>query len=226
MQEFKITKKFFDLKDLDYAAFQSKLTPGIPPEHFIGIRMPLMRKLAKEYIKDPECVQFLNRLPHKYYEENMLHGLLIEQIRDYDECIKQLDIFLPYVDNWAVCDVMSPKVFKRNTNRLIDDINRWIASRHTYTIRFGIGMLMRYYLEDLFKPEYLSLVASVRSDEYYVKMMIAWFFATALAKQYKKTVPYIESKVLDDWTHRKTIQKACESYRISDEQKKYLKTLK
>ncbi|MGI6280424.1 MAG: DNA alkylation repair protein [Acutalibacteraceae bacterium] len=226
MQEFKITKKFFDLKDLDYAAFQSKLTPGIPPEHFIGIRMPLMRKLAKEYIKDPECVQFLNRLPHKYYEENMLHGLLIEQIRDYDECIKQLDIFLPYVDNWAVCDVMSPKVFKRNTNRLIDDINRWIASRHTYTIRFGIGMLMRYYLEDLFKPEYLSLVASVRSDEYYVKMMIAWFFATALAKQYEKTVPYIESKVLDDWTHRKTIQKACESYRISDEQKKYLKTLK
>lgn len=221
-----IQDRLFELQDKEYAAFQSKLTPTVAPEKFIGVRVPLARKLAKAYIKETESAEFLKILPHKYYDENMLHGLLISEIKNYDECISLVDKFLPYVDNWAVCDIMSPKIFKKNKSRLIDKIKEWSSLSHTYTCRFGLEMLMSHYLDDDFKPEYLDIPASVKSDEYYVNMMIAWFFATALAKQWDCAICYIEQNRLDVWVHNKTIQKSCESYRITDEQKKYLKTLK
>jgi 3-methyladenine DNA glycosylase AlkD len=171
-------------------------------------------------------MEFLHQLPHKYYDENMLHGLLISLIKDYDECIRLTDEFLPYIDNWAVCDIMSPKVFAKHKDELLVKILEWSKSEHTYTCRFGLEMLMTYFLDKDFKPEYLEIPASVRSEEYYVKMMVAWFFATALAKQWDATLPYIENKTLAPWTHNKTIQKACESYRVTDEHKQILKGLK
>lgn len=217
------TEELFLLKDESYGDFQAKLTPGIPRELFIGVRVPEVRKLSKKAIKAPECEAFIKSLPHKYYDENMLHGLIVSEMKDYDECIKATDEFLPYVDNWAVCDIMSPKIFKKNKDRLLDKIKQWIASDKTYTCRFGIEMLMSFYLDDDFKPEYLEFPAKVHSEEYYVNMMIAWFFATALAKQWDETVIYIEEQRLDKWVHNKTIQKARESNRITDEQKEYLK---
>lgn len=219
-------KRLFELQDKEYADFQAKLTPTVPRESFIGVRVPLVRKLAKELIKDPYCEEFLNTLPHKYYDENMLHGLLISEMKDYDEVIKKLDLFLPYVDNWAVCDIMSPKVFKKYKDELLVEVKRWAKSSDTYTCRFGIEMLQTHFLDNDFKAEYLEIPAVVRSEEYYVNMMIAWFFATSLTKQWDATVPYIEKQKLDKWTHNKTIQKARESYRITDEQKKYLNTFK
>ena len=168
----------------------------------------------------------MKNLPHKYYEENNLHGFLIERIKDYDECIAEVNMFLPYVDNWATCDMMAPKIFKSHKDRLLAEIKKWIKSEYTYTIRFGIGMLMRFFLDEDFKEEYLGLVSGVFSDEYYVNMMRAWFFATALAKQYESTLPYIEKGTLDRWTQNKTIQKAVESRRIPEEQKTYLRNLK
>ena len=221
-----LTEKLFLLKDDEYAVFQSKLTPGIPPEAFIGVRVPVLRKFAKEYKNDPSSADFLKALPHRYYDENMLHALLISEMKDYDEIICYLDAFLPYVDNWAVCDIMSPKALKKHTAELFLKIKEWTESQHTYTCRFGIEMLMSFYLDDNFNPECLRLPASVHSEEYYVRMMVAWYFATALAKQWEATVPYIEKGILDEWTHNKTIQKAIESYRITNEQKEYLKTLK
>lgn len=221
-----IQKRLFELSDKKYADFQAKLTPTVEKEKFIGVRVPNVRKLAKEYIKDENHKEFLSALPHKYYDENMLHGLLVSEIKDYDECIRQTDIFLPFVDNWAVCDIMSPKVFKKNKQKLLPEILRWISSNKTYICRFGIEMLMSHFLDSDFKPEYLKAVAKVKSDEYYVNMMIAWFFATALAKQWDETVKYIENGVLDTWTHNKTISKAVESYRITDSQKEYLRGLK
>lgn len=221
-----VQNELFELRDEEYAAFQAKLTPTLPPEKFIGVRVPVLRKFAKEYFKNPEHVEFMNELPHKYYDENMLHGLLIEQIKDYDECIKQIDLFLPYVDNWAVCDIMSPKILKKHKDSLILKIREWSACEKTYSCRFGMEMLMSHFLDEDFKVEYLEIPASVKSEEYYVNMMIAWFFATALTKQWDSTVPYIENRKLEKWTHDKTIQKACESYRITDEQKKYLRKLK
>ncbi|MCQ2530502.1 MAG: DNA alkylation repair protein [Lachnospiraceae bacterium] len=221
-----LQKRLFELQDKKYAEFQSKLTPSVDPSLFIGVRVPMVRKFAKEYMKEPEHEKFLKTLPHKYYDENMLHGLLVEQIKDYDECIKAVDAFLPYVDNWAVCDIMSPKVFKKNRKKLMEKIPEWIQSEKTYTCRFGIEMLMSHFLDEDFQPEYLELPAAVRSEEYYVNMMTAWFFATALAKQWEAAIPYIENEKLDKWTHNKTIQKACESYRITEEQKAYLRTLK
>lgn len=220
------TEKLFEFKDEEYGDFQAKLTPGIPRELFIGVRVPEVRKLAKTLVKEPETDDFLNSLPHKYYDENMLHGLLVSEIRDFDECVKEVDKFLPYVDNWAVCDIMSPKVFKKNKTALLKKIKEWSASKETYTCRFGMEMLMSYFLDEDFKAEYLNIPASVHSDEYYVNMMIAWFFATALAKQWDETVKYIEDNRLDTWVHNKTIQKARESRRVTDEQKDYLKTLK
>ena len=214
------------LQDKQYAAFQAKLTPGVPEDSFIGIRVPVLRKFAKEFAKEAECEYFLRQLPHEYYDENMLHGLLISQIKDYEECIRLTDSFLPYVDNWAVCDIMSPKVFAKHKEELLAKIKTWSLSSHVYTCRFGIETLMTHYLDKEFKAEYLEIPASVRSDEYYVKMMVAWFFATALAKQWEATIPYIEQKRLTPWTHNKTIQKSIESYRISSEQKEYLRTLK
>lgn len=218
--------RLFALQDKAYAAFQAKLTPGIPFESFIGIRIPALRAFAKEYIKESEHEVFWQQLPHRYYDENMLHGLLISLEKDYDKAVQLTDAFLPYVDNWAVCDIMSPKVFAKHKVELMSKIKTWSASSHTYTCRFGIEMLMSHFLDKDFEPEYLEIPAAARSEEYYVKMMVAWFFATALAKQWDATIPYLLERRLAPWTHNKTIQKAIESYRITPEQKEYLRRLK
>lgn len=221
-----IYEELFNLKDDKYADFQCKLTPGVEREQFIGVRVPLVRKLAKKIYTSGDYEDFLEELPHKYFDENMLQGLIISEYKDYDSCVEAVDRFLPYVDNWAVCDIMSPKVFKKNKDRLLDKIKLWIESEHTYTCRFGIEMLMSHYLEENFKEEYLDMVAKVESGEYYVNMMIAWYFATALAKQWDSTIKILEAKKLSEWVHNKTIQKARESYRITDSQKEYLKSIK
>ena len=221
-----IQKKLFKMQDLGYRDFHSKLMPTIDKETIIGVRVPILRRLAKELFKNGEYMYFLNDLPHKYYEENNLHSLLIMQIKSYDECLAETERFLPYVDNWATCDTLRPKVFKTHLSQLLPEINLWINSGEVYTVRFGIEMLMCHYLDDKFKTEYADLVASVKSEEYYVNMMVAWYFATALAKQYNSILPYIEKDILPIWVHNKTIQKAVESYRITKEQKAYLKTLK
>ena len=221
-----IQKKLFKMQDLGYRDFHSKLMPTIDKETIIGVREPILRRLAKELFKNGEYMYFLNDLPHKYYEENNLHSLLIMQIKSYDECLAETEGFLPYVDNWATCDTLRPKVFKKHLSQLLPEINLWINSGEVYTVRFGIEMLMCHYLDDKFKTEYADLVASVKSEEYYVNMMVAWYFATALAKQYNSILPYIEKDILPIWVHNKTIQKAVESYRITKEQKAYLKTLK
>lgn len=222
----KVLDKLFELQDKKYADFHGKLIPHIPREKIIGVRVPNMRKLAKEYSKSEESKVFLNDLPHKYYDENLLHGMLISEIKDYDKCINKLDKFLPYVDNWAVCDTISPKVFKRSREKLLGKIKIWISSKETYVCRFGILMLMKHFLDDYFTPEYLENVADIEFDEYYLKMMIAWFFATALSKHWNETIVYLERKKLDVWVHNKAIQKARESYRITTQQKEYLKSLK
>lgn len=221
-----IQTKLFELSDEKYADFQAKLTPTVDRELFIGVRVPELRKLAKVLMKEPDHEAFINELPHKYYDENVLHGMMISEIKDFGQCIEAVDRFLPYVDNWAVCDTMSPKVFKKHKEELMEKIVEWSASDKTYTCRFGMGMLMKYFLDEDFSPEYLEIPAKVVSEEYYVNMMIAWFFATALAKQWDASIPYIEERRLSDWVHRKTIQKACESYRVTDEQKAYLRSLK
>ncbi|MGP1616778.1 DNA alkylation repair protein [Peptostreptococcus stomatis] len=221
-----IYKELEAIKEEEYAAFQARLIPSIEPSTIMGVRVPKLRALAKSYIKDQECQDFLVSLPHAYYDENMLHGILVSEIKDFDTCIDKLEAFLPYVDNWAVCDIMSPKVFKKHKEELLDKIKIWISSDQTYTCRFGLEMLMTHFLDDDFKPDYLDLVAGLRSQEYYVNMMIAWFFATALTKQWEASLPYIEARSLDDWTHNKAIQKARESLRISKERKDYLKGLK
>lgn len=221
-----ILDELFKLRDEKYAEFQSKLTPSVDRNKFIGVRVPEVRKLAKIYMKDEKAKEFLKILPHKYYDENMLHGLLISEIKDYNLCIKEVDRFLPYVDNWAVCDIMSPKVFKKNKDRLIEKIEVWSKSKDVYTCRFGIEMLMSHFLDEDFKAEYLEIPSKIDSDEYYIQMMIAWFFATALAKRWNETIKYIEKERLSKWVHNKTIQKARESNRITNEQKEYLKSLK
>lgn len=219
-----IQEKLFELQDKEYAKFQSKLTPTLDVQTFIGVRVPECRKLAKELYKNnpTEVDAFFRSLPHKYYDENMLHGLLISEIKDFDLCLKELRAFLPYVDNWAVCDIMSPKCFKKHKAELIPVIKNWAKSAEVYTIRFGLEMLMSHFLDEDFKAEYLEIAASVKSEEYYVNMMIAWFFATALTKQWDSTIGYIENRALSPWVHNKTIQKARESYCISDERKQYL----
>ena len=219
----KIQKDLFALADPGYRDFHAKLMPTISKETIIGVRTPALRNYAK-HVEDAEI--FLSDLPHAYYEENNLHGFLIEREKDFDTCISKIDAFLPYVDNWATCDLMSPKVFRKNRTELLEHCKRWMAEKETYTIRFGMETLMTHFLDEDFKPEYLDMVASVHSREYYVNMMIAWFFATALAKQYKATLPFLEEQKLEVWTHNKTIQKAIESYRVKEEQKEYLRTLK
>ena len=221
-----ITELLFALQDIEYKQFHSKLMPTINPDVIIGVRTPELRKLAKQLSKSTDVEKFLQELPHRYYEENNLHGFLIESIKEFDACIAALNQFLPYVDNWATCDMMAPKVLKTDLPRLYEWVKVWIASGETYTIRFGVNMLMKYFLDEAFLPKYPALVASIQSEEYYVKMVVAWYFATALAKQYDAVLPYIEEHRLDAWTHNKTIQKAVESYRILPEQKLYLKTLK
>ena len=221
-----IQQRLFALQDLKYRDFHCKLMPTVDPATVIGVRTPELRKLARELARSEAAAEFLTVLPHQYYEENNLHGFLIETIRDYDECIAALTAFLPYVDNWATCDLMSPKIFKKHLPELLLQIEVWLASDHVYTIRFGVEMLMSFYLDEHFKPEYLQMVAALRSEEYYVNMMLAWYFATALAKQYEAALPYLEQQRLDKWAHNKAIRKAVESYRISPEQKTYLRTLK
>ena len=222
----RIRSQLFDLQDLKYRDFNASLIPTVDKKTVIGVRTPQLRKLAKELSKDPDIEFFLRTLPHKYYEEYNLHGLIIESMKDYDKCIAEMNKFLPYIDNWATCDIISPKIFKKHLPELLDEIKVWMSSDHTYTIRFGIEMLMSFYLDDQFKPEYPETVAGIKSQEYYVNMMIAWYFATALAKQYEAVLPFIEEKRLEKWTHNKAIQKSVESYRITPEQKAYLKTLK
>lgn len=221
-----LQKELLNISDAKYAAFQAKLTPSVDPQLFLGVRVPVLRKFAKEYIKNKDALSFLDALPHKYYDENMLHALLISEMKDFDQIIIYLNKFLPFVDNWAVCDIMSPKALKKNKTKLIENIEKWIKSKETYASRFGIEMLMSFYLDDDFKESYLKYVARVRSNDYYLNMMVAWFFATALTKQWDATIPYIKNNALDTWTHNKTIQKCIESYRITDGQKAYLRTLR
>ena len=221
-----IYKELISLQDKGYRDMQITIIPSVKPESIIGVRTPQLRALAKEISKRDDVSDFLNELPHKYFEENQLHAFILSGMKDADEAIKLVDRFLPYVDNWATCDQMSPKVFKKHLPELLECIREWIGSGKTYTIRFAVGMLLEHYLDDAFDLKYPEIVASIRSSEYYVNMMIAWYFATALAKQYEAILPFIESRKLDTWTHNKAIQKAIESYRITPEQKEYLKTLK
>lgn len=221
-----IQARLFTLRDEAYKDFNSKLIPSVDPALVIGVRTPALRALAKELRGTEEAESFLRALPHKYFEENQLHAFLIESVKDYEYCVQELDEFLPFVDNWATCDQLSPKVLGRNKERLLAEIRRWIASEHVYTARFAIGQLMRWYLDDDFKTEYADMVCAVKSEEYYLRMMAAWYFATALAKQYERVLPYIEEQRLDTWTHNKAIQKALESYRVTPEHKARLRALK
>ncbi|MCD8346395.1 MAG: DNA alkylation repair protein [Lachnospiraceae bacterium] len=266
-----VQNRLFELQDLKYADFQSNLTPTLSRERFVGVRTPALRALAKEYAKAVkadtdfdaaadtagEILRFMKELPHFYFEENQLHAFLIAEEKNFSVCLEELELFLPYIDNWATCDQLSPGVFKKNPEKLLPYIDRWLDSSHIYTVRFGIGMLMRYFLDDRFEVKYAERVAAIpsdrpyfrctdqlrRSDEsqpgcpddkepmaggrpYYISMMVAWYFATALAKQYDLILPFIEGRCLDSWTHNKTIQKAAESYRVTSEQKAYLKTQK
>ena len=227
-----IRARLFSLQDTKYRDFQAGLIPGKGPEVMIGVRTPELRKLAKEYAKELNknpgayAAAFLDGLPHLYFDENQLHAFIISEMKDYDACMARTEAFLPYVDNWATCDQMSPKIFKKHRPELLEHVREWIAYGKTYTVRFAVGMLMEHFLDEDFDTAYLDMAAAVRSDEYYVNMMIAWYFATALAKQYEAAVPYLENRRLALWTHNKTIQKAVESYRITPEQKTYLKSLK
>lgn len=206
--------------------FLSKLTPNVSEDTIIGVRIPEIRKLAKKLVKNNEYEDFLKELPHKYYDENLLHGAIISENKDFENCIELLNSFLPFVDNWAVCDTISPKIFKKNKKELIEKIKEWSQSDKTYTCRFGVEMLMTHFLDEDFKKEYLEIVANIYSEEYYVKMVVAWFFATALAKQWDYAVIYLENNRLDVWVHNKTIQKARESLKILEDKKGYLKGLK
>lgn len=221
-----IQEQLFAMQDIKYQNFQSKLIPTIAPETVIGVRTPQLRKYAREQAKREGIEEFLKNVPHQYYEENNLHAFILEGMKDYEACVQAVDAFLPYVDNWATCDTMSPKIFRKHKEELLEYIAKWLASDKTYTVRYGIGRLMTHYLDEDFEVKYLEQVAAVKSEEYYVNMMRAWYFATALAKQYEQAVRYIDENCLDTWTHNKTIQKAVESSRITPEQKVYLKTKK
>lgn len=221
-----IQKELFKLQDKDYRNFHAKLMPTVDKETIIGIRTPVLRKFAKDYFKNGQYEDFLKELPHKYYEENNLHAFLIEQIKDFEKAVNEAEKFLPFINNWATCDCFQPKIFKKNKEKLLSYIRKWMRSDKTYAVRYGINQLMTHFLDDDFKEEYQLLVVNVKSEEYYINMMRAWYFATALTKQYDSAIKIIEAKKLDAWTHNKAIQKACESYRISPETKEYLKKLK
>lgn len=221
-----IRERLFSLADENYKAFQSKLMPTVDSNKIIGVRTPALRKLAAEVYKSAEYREFTEDLPHKYYEEDNLHGMLTEKIKSFDECLKETEKLLPFIDNWATCDMLRPKALKNEPELLYGKIKEWLGSDKTYTVRFAIGCLLSFYLDDNFSSEHLSLVAEIKSDEYYINMMIAWYFATALSKQYDSAIVYIRERKLPEWVHRKTIQKAIESYRITREQKAYLRTLR
>ena len=222
-----ITDKLFEMQDIKYRDFTAKLIPNISPNSMIGVRLPQVKKLAKELYKSGEYINFVNSLPHTYFEEYHLHCYIISEIKDFEVFISELERLLPYIDNWSVCDSLRPKCFAKNKEASLIHIKKWIEDDHIYTQRFAIEMLIVHYLNDDFKSEYLELVSKVQGDDYYLKMMVAWYFATALAKQYDATLPYIENHIIEDkWTHNKAIQKALESYRVSEENKAYLKCLK
>lgn len=226
MKRDEIIAELFRLQDTKYAALQTKIVPTVDSERIIGVRTPALRTFAKTLFKDEDVDLFLRDLPHQYLDENQLHAFVISLEKYFEKCIVEVDAFLPYIDNWITCDQLSPKVFKKQPEKLLPYIKSWLRSDEVYTVRFAIGMLMEHFLDEKFNTEYTDLVASLRSEEYYVNMMIAWYFATALAKQYDNVLPYLEDKRLDNWTHNKTIQKSVESNRISEEQKEYLKSLK
>ena len=217
--------RLFALRDETNAAFMARLVPTLPPESVLGVRMPDCRALAKELCRMPDIGEFLTDLPHRYLDENNLHALILNEEKDSAAAVAAIDAFLPYVDNWATCDALRPKAFKKHPSALPDECRRWIKSGEIYAVRFGIEMLMTHYLDADFRPEYLEEVSIIKSKEYYVNMMIAWYFATALAKQYEAAISYIEQRRLDQWTHNKTIRKAIESCRITEERKAYLRTL-
>lgn len=221
-----IREELFRMQDTAYRDFQSKLILTVDPERIIGVRTPDLRKYAKQLAKQGDISEFLRALPHFYFDENQLHAFLLSEMKNYDQCVEEVIRFLPCIDNWATCDQLSPKVFRKHREELLENIREWVRSSETYTIRFGIGMLMQHFLDDGFEVAYPEMVAAIRSEEYYVNMMIAWYFATALAKQYEQVLPFLEGHRLDPWTHNKAIQKAVESYRITPEQKEYLRSLK
>lgn len=218
--------RLFALQDSSYRDFQSRIIPNIEKDSIIGIRIPRLRKLTKEFEKSPIRKTFLTSLPHLYYEENIMHAWLVASMEEYETCIQEVEIFLPYIDNWSVCDTFTPTVFQNHLNAVEQNIRRWLTMKHPYTVRFAIEMLMKFFLEESFDLKYFEWVAQVAHKDYYVKMMVAWYFATALAKRYEQAVPYLEQNKLERWTHNKTIQKAMESFRVTYEHKKYLKTLK
>ena len=226
MKRNEIVAELFRFQDKKYARMQAKIIPTVSPDRIIGVRTPVLRDFAKSLSKDQDIGEFLSYLPHQYFDEDQLHAFVISLERDFDKCIAEVDAFLPFIDNWATCDQLSPKAFKKEPEKLLPYIQIWIKSDKTYTVRFAIGLLMQHFLDDHFDLKYADEVAGIRSEEYYIRMMIAWYFATALAKQYELVLPYLEDKRLDDWVHNKAIQKSIESYRITDEQKAYLRTLK
>lgn len=221
-----IRKKLLSMQDIEYKKFHEKLMPTVPSDTVIGIKVPVLRALSKEYFNTAESKIFLSALPHLYYEENNLHAFLIERIKNFDECIKEVEKFLPFVNNWATCDSLRPKCFKKNTEKLLPCIEKWLCSSHTYTVRFGIECLMLYFLDEKFEMRFPEQISKIKSDEYYVNMMIAWYFQAALSKRYDELLPFLTEHKLPVWIHNKTIQKCIESYRFTKEQKEYLKTLK
>ena len=214
------------LQDPKYRDLQIRLIPAVRPESILGVRTPELRRLAGKLLKREDCEIFLSALPHTFFEENQLHAFMISGMKGWNTCIASLEQFLPYVDNWATCDQMSPRVFAKHRQELLPYIRKWIVSGETYSVRFGIGMLMAHFLDSDFDAAYPEMVSAVRSDEYYVNMMIAWYFATALAKQYDAVLPFIEGFRLAPWTHNKAIQKSVESFRIPPDRKDYLKSLR
>lgn len=221
-----IKQELFQLQDLEYKNFQSRLIPSIRKDTIVGVRTPDLRRLAKILAKDDKIELFLNQLPHRYFEENQLQIFIISEIKDFEICMAEVERFLPFIDNWATCDQLSPKIFRKHRAELLARIHVWLKSDQTYIVRFGVGMLMEHFLEDDFETNFLKIVAAVKSEEYYVKMMVAWYFATALAKQYDEALPFLKEKKLETWIHNRTIQKAIESKRISNERKDFLRKLK
>ena len=221
-----IREELFRLRDGKYREFQARLIPTVDPDTIVGVRTPELRRLAKQLVKSEDVSAFLEALPHRYFDENQLHAFILSEMKDYARCLDTVERFLPHIDNWATCDQLSPKVFAKHRGELLGPIREWIGSGQTYAVRFGIGMLMQHYLDDAFDPSWPETVARIRSEEYYVNMMIAWYFATALAKQYDLALPFLEERRLDPRAHNKAIQKALESYRIPPERKEFLKSLK
>ena len=221
-----ITEELFGMQDKQYRDFQAKLIPTVGKDRIIGVRTPALRKMAKQMIKQNEAEEFIKTLPHRFFDENQLHAFIISEEKELGKCMSETERFLPYIDNWATCDQLSPKVFKKHKDELLPHIKWWIKSDETYTVRFAVGMLMQHFLDESFDLEYPRMVAGVSSEEYYINMMLAWYFATALAKQYNDIIPFIEDRRLSPWVHNKAIQKSVESYRITSEQKEYLRSLR